>query len=142
MITAAIGIVEQIDVARSDRALEEFVDGLGREWQGSHVDRHMLGLGNKPSVGIAERSREIAARIQDLRVRCTQHDLAHLLDVGAQAVLNYREGNRIEGKAHLACFLKRMMPTPADRGETATMQCAIGTGQWPGPGSVTLSSCA
>ena len=100
MVAAAVGIVQQVDVARPDAALEELVHRLGRERQRADMDRHMLGLGDQPSVRIAQRGREVAARVEDLRVGRAQHGLAHLLDDGAKAVLDHRDGDRVDGLAH------------------------------------------
>jgi hypothetical protein len=100
MVAAEVGVVEQVDVARPYLPLEELVDRLGRKRQRTDVDGHMLGLGDQPPVGIAQRRREIPARVQDLRVGGAQHGLAHLLDDGAKAVLDHRHGDRIDGRAH------------------------------------------
>ena len=101
MVAAAVGVVEQVDVTRADRALEELVHRLGRERQSADMDRHMLGLRDQATLGVAQRGREIAARVQDLRVGGAQHRLAHLLDDGAKSMLDHGDGDRIDGKAHV-----------------------------------------
>ena len=101
VVAAAVGIVQQVDVAGAYPALEELVHGPGRERQRADVDRHVLGLGDQPPVGIAQRGREVAARVQDLRVGGAQHGLAHLLDDGAKAMLDHGDGDRIDGMAHV-----------------------------------------
>src|SRR5215468_10448150 len=101
MIAAVIGIVQEIDITGADLALEELMDRLGRERQSAHMNRHMLGLRHKPPLGIAERGRKIATRIENLRVRRAQHGLAHLLDDGTQPMLNNGQRNRIWEKVHV-----------------------------------------
>ena len=96
MIAAVIGVVEQKDVARMDVAGEELGHRLCRVGQGADMDRHMLGLGDQPAVEIADRGREIAARIEDLRIRCAQHRFAHLLDDRQQAMPDDRNDDRID----------------------------------------------
>ena len=96
VVAAAVGVVEQIDVAGMDAALEEVVHRLHRPGQRADMDRHVLGLGDKPALGIAERGGEVAARIEDLRVGGPQHGLAHLLDDGAQPVLHDGDGHGVD----------------------------------------------
>ena len=102
VIAAPIGIVEQVDIARTDRALEEIVHGPGRIRQRADVDRHMLGLRDQATLGVAQRGGEVAARIEDLRVGGPQHGLAHLLHDGVQPVLDHGDGDRIDDNAHAA----------------------------------------
>ena len=70
--------------------------GAGGVGQRADMDRHVLGLGDQAPVEVADGGREVAARIQDLRVGGAQHRLAHLLDDGVQAMLNDRDGDRID----------------------------------------------
>jgi hypothetical protein len=100
VVAPQIGIVQQVDVARPDPPLEGLVHRLGRERQRADVDRHMLGLGDQAPVRVAQRGREVAARVEDLRVGGAQHGLAHLLDDGAKAMLDHRHGDRVDGRAH------------------------------------------
>jgi len=83
------------------------------------VNGHVLGLGNQAPVGIAQRSREVTAGIQDLRVRRAQHGLAHLLHDRAKAMLDDGYGDRIDGRAHAGCahgmsgrIVRTSMPAP------------------------------
>ena len=80
MIAAVIGIVEQKNVTLVDVAGEELRQRLCREGQGADMDRHVLGLRDQPAVEIADRGREVAARIEDLRIGGAQHRLAHLFN--------------------------------------------------------------
>ena len=104
VVAAVIRVVEQEDVARVDVAAEELGHRAGGEGQGADMDRHMLGLGDQPAVEVADRGREIAARIEDLRIGGAQHRLAHLLDDREQAVLNDRDDDRIDA------ILQRLAP--------------------------------
>src|SRR5258708_36124878 len=61
------------------------------------MDRHMLGLGDEAAVEIADPGREVAARVEDLRIGGAQHGLAHLFDDGEEAVLDDRYSDRIDG---------------------------------------------
>jgi hypothetical protein len=54
------------------------------------------------AVEVADRAREVAAGIEDLRVGGAQHRLAHLLDDGVQPVLDHRGDDGIEGHGRLA----------------------------------------
>ena len=73
------------------------------------MDRHVLGLGDQPALGVAQRGREVAARVDDLRVGGAQHRLAHLLGDRVQAVLDHRDRDRID-----ACLRHcRAPPAPA-----------------------------
>ena len=96
MVAAVIGIVQQKNVARLDVAGEEFADRPRRVGQGADMDRHVLGLRDQPAVEIADRGREIAARIEDLRIGGAQHRLAHLLDDRQQTMLDHRGDDRID----------------------------------------------
>src|SRR5262249_53539809 len=68
------------------------------------MDRHVLGLGDQAAVEIADRHREIAARVEDLRIGGAQHRLAHLLDDGMQPMLDHRGDDRIGG-VHGHCLV-------------------------------------
>src|SRR6202158_1836144 len=60
------------------------------------MDRHVLGLRDQPAVEVADRGREVAARIEDLRIGGAQHRLAHLLDDRQEAMLDDRCYDRID----------------------------------------------
>ena len=96
MVAAVIGIVEQEHVARPHVAAEVVVHRTGRPGQRADVDRHVLGLGDQPPLGVAQRGREIAAGVDDLRVRGAQHRLAHLLGDRMQPVADHRDRDRID----------------------------------------------
>ena len=96
VVAAVIGVVEQEDVALVDVVAKELGHRLRRKGQGADMDRHMLGLGDQPAVEVADRGREVAARIEDLRIGGAQHRLAHLLDDRQQAMLDDRDDDRID----------------------------------------------
>ena len=97
MAAAEIRIVEQEHVARMHVVAEELDDRFGRPGQRPDMDGDMFGLRHQDTVGAADRGREVAARIQDLRIGGPQHGLAHLLDDGAEPVLNDGDGDRVDG---------------------------------------------
>ena len=66
VVAAVIGVVEQKDIALVNVVAEEFGHRPRREGQRPDMDRHMLGLGDQPTVEVADRGREVAARIEDL----------------------------------------------------------------------------
>ncbi len=78
-----------------DAALEEVGHRRDRPGQGAHVDRHVLGLGGQASLSVEHRGGEVAARVEDLRVRGAEHRLAHLLHDGLEAMLDDRDRDRI-----------------------------------------------
>ena len=124
MVAAVIGVVEQIDVARPDVAPKNSCTAFAANGQRADMDRHVLGLGDQPAVGVADRGREIAARVEDLRVGGAQHRLAHLLDDGAQAMLDHRDGDRIDGGVHEMMRSKGGVPYPAfERDTENAMRC-------------------
>ncbi len=96
MVAAVIGVVEQKDVARVNIVGKKLGHRLGRVGQCADMDRHMLGLGDQPAVEAADRGRKVAARIEDLRIRCAQHGLAHLFDDRQEAMPNDRRHDRID----------------------------------------------
>src|ERR1700735_375832 len=67
MAAAVIGIVEQDDIARLD-VLESFLDGERRPAQRADMHGYVIGLRDQPPPGVADRQREIAARVEDLRI--------------------------------------------------------------------------
>ena len=93
-----IRIVEQEHVARMDIGVEEFGDRARREGERADMDRHMLRLGDQPPVEIADRGREIAARIENLRIGGAQHRLAHLGDDRQQPMLDHRDDDRVDAR--------------------------------------------
>ncbi len=96
VVAAMIGVVQQKNIALVDVALEELGHRPGGIGQRADMDRHVLGLGDQPAVEVTDRGREIAARIEDLRIGGAQHRLAHLLDDREQAMLDDRDGDRID----------------------------------------------
>ena len=91
MAAAVIGIIEQDDVAGRD-ILETLFHRQGRPGQRADMHRDVIGLRDQARIPVANRQREIPARIQYLRIGGAQHRLAHLLDDGAEAVLH--DGSR------------------------------------------------
>src|SRR5271166_1083397 len=100
-----------------DVVAKELGHCLCRIGQGADMDRHVLGLGDQPAAHVADRGREVAARIEDLRIRRAQHRLAHLLDDRQQSMLYDRGDDRIDGGYR--GFLQSL--TPARRRETASL---------------------
>ena len=94
--TAVVRVVEKEDVAGVDIALEEVGHRLRRPGQRADVDRHVFGLRDQAPLRIADAGREIAAGIQDLRIRGAQHRLAHLLDDGGEAVGEHGDGDGVD----------------------------------------------
>ena len=117
MVVAVIRVVQEVDVAWADPIAEELVHGPDGPGDRAHVDGHMLGLGDQSALGIAERRREVAARVEDLGVRGPEHGLAHLLDDGLQPVLDDGDGDRVDAIAHERPSLARSIlldrPGPA-----------------------------
>ena len=99
VVASPIGIVQQEHVAGMDVIAEVVADRLRRPRQGADVDGDVLGLGDEAPVGVADAGGEVAARVEDLRVRGAQHRLAHLLYDGAEPVLDHRYGNRVDHSA-------------------------------------------
>ena len=60
------------------------------------MNGHVFGLGGEAALAIEDRRREVAARVQDLRVGRPQHGLAHLLDDGFETVLDDGDGDSVE----------------------------------------------
>ena len=96
VVAAVVGVVEQEHVARPDVAAKVVVHRPRRPRQRADVDRHVLGLGDQAPFGVAQRGREIAARVDDLRVRGAQHRLAHLLGDRMQPVADHRDRDRVD----------------------------------------------
>ena len=139
MVAAAIGVVQQVDVAGLDVALEELADRAGGVRQRADVDRHVLGLRDEAARGVAERGREIPARVQDLRVGRAKHGLAHLLDDRAQPVLDHRDGDGVDLLVHALLppilILRRPMARRPGRRHCADNRSAgqsvLRSGTWP-----------
>ena len=105
MAAAMIGIVEQDDVARLD-VLEPLLDRDRRPWQRADMNRKVIGLRDQAGAGVADRQREIAAGIEDLRIGGAKHRLAHLLHDRTEPVLDdgARDGIDLGGHSSLlAC---------------------------------------
>src|SRR5262245_27668965 len=54
VVATPVGIVEEIYIPWPNLLPEELMHGAGGEGQGADVDRHVLGLGDQASVGIAK----------------------------------------------------------------------------------------
>ena len=96
VVAAVVRVVEQVDVAGADAPREVLGDRLDGPRQRAHVDGHVLGLRREAPFAVEDRRREVAARVEDLRVRGAEHGLAHLLDDGLEAVLDDRDGDAVE----------------------------------------------
>src|SRR3981189_3140497 len=79
MAAAMIGIVEQ-DGVRGLEVLAPVLDRDRRPRQRADVNRKMVGLRDQARIGVANRQREVAAGIQDLRIGGAKHGFARLLD--------------------------------------------------------------
>src|SRR5262249_5418172 len=97
-----------------DAAAEELLHGPDRPRDRAHVDRDVLGLGDEPSLRVAEGGGEVPARVEDLRVRGAQHRFAHLLHDGLEPMLDDRDGDRIDSLAHGSRLLRRMSRVALD----------------------------
>ena len=91
MAAAMIGIVEQDDVARLD-ILEAFLDRERGPWQRADMDRDMIGLRDQAAARVADREREVAAGIEDLRIGGAKHGFAHFLHDRTTADAGRRNG--------------------------------------------------
>ena len=87
MAAAVIGIVEQDDVARL-HVLEPRLDRERRPGQRADMNRKVIGLRDQTPAGVADRQREIAAGIEDLRIGGAKHRFAHLLYDRTEPVLD------------------------------------------------------
>src|SRR5579871_2090120 len=79
MIVSFVRIVQKVNVIRPHAIAEELSNRLHRPWQSAHVYRHMLRLSNESPSAITDRGRKVPARIEDLRIRCTEHRLTHFV---------------------------------------------------------------
>ncbi len=100
MAAAMIGIVHQDDVAGRD-VLEARLDRARRPGQRADMDGNVIGLRDQPRLHVADRQREIAAGIEDLRIGRAQHGLAHLGHDRAQPMLDDGAGDGIDGCGHV-----------------------------------------
>jgi hypothetical protein len=96
MAAAVIGIVEQDHVAGRD-VLEPVLDHQRRPRQRADMDREMIRLRDQACSRVADRQREIAAGIEDLRIGGAKHGFAHFLHDRAQPVLNHGPRDGIDG---------------------------------------------
>ena len=107
VVAAVVRVVEQEHVARPDVAAKVVVHRTRRPRQRADMDRHVLRLGDQAPLGVAQRGREIAAGVDDLRVRGAQHRLAHLLGDRMQPVAHHRDRDRID--VVVACRHARLL---------------------------------
>ena len=98
--TTVVGIVQQEDVPLSDVIAEVSDHFLGRPRHCADMYGYVLRLGYQVTTRVADGHRKISARIQNLRVGCPQHRLAHFLDDACQAVLDDRRGHGIDFYGH------------------------------------------
>ena len=96
VIAAMVGIIEQEHVPGPDTPGEIVADGGDGPGEGPDMNGHVLGLGGEAALAVEDRRREVAARVQDLRVGRPQHGLAHLLDDGFETVLDDGDGDSVE----------------------------------------------
>ena len=99
MAAAVIGIVHQDDVARRD-VLEALLHRERGPGQRADMDRNVVGLRDQPALHVADRQREIAAGIEDLRIGGAQHGLAHLGHDRAQPMLDDGARDGVNGNGH------------------------------------------
>ena len=100
MTAAVIGIVEQNDVAGPDIP-EPLLDRERRPWQRADMNRNVIGLRDQAAARVANREREIAAGVEDLRIGGAKHRFAHFLDDRTETVLNDRARDRIDLDGHV-----------------------------------------
>ena len=137
VVAAVVGVVEQIDVARADRAAKAVVHRFRRPGQRADVDRHVLGLRDQAALGIADGGREIAARVDDLGVRGAQHRLAHLLGDRVQAMLDHGDRDRIDldAAAHRTLVPGADLPKTGPHYGQTSRAVTIGGSRADGPGA-------
>ena len=99
MAAAMIGIVEQDDVARL-HVLEPLLDRERRPGQRADMDRDVVGLRDQAAARVADRQREIAAGIEDLRIGGAKHGFAHLLHDRTETMLDDGAGDGIDLGGH------------------------------------------
>ena len=92
--TAAIRVVQQVDVARR-RVGKALGQRLRRPGHGADMHRDMVGLRHQAAARVDQRDGEVARGVEDLRIGGAQHRLAHFLGDGVQPVLQHRDGDRI-----------------------------------------------
>ena len=100
MTTTVIGIVQQEDVSLSDVIAEVSDHFLGRPRHCADMYGYVLRLGYQVTNRVADGHRKIPARIENLRIGCPQHRLAHFLDDACQAMLYDRRGHGIDIYGH------------------------------------------
>ena len=88
MRAAAVGIVQQVEVALLHLALKPLHHFFQRPGERAHMHRNVLRLRHEPDVRITDRGGEVAAGVEDLAVGGAQHRLSHFLDDGGQPVLD------------------------------------------------------
>src|SRR5882757_9679134 len=126
MTAAIVGIVEQEDIAVPD-VLEPLLDRDRRPRQRADVNRKVVGLRDQAGVGVADRQREIAAGIEDLRIGRAKHGLAHFLDDRTEPMLDDGSCDGIDLGGHctrsccLACCLCQSAATSVSAPDAASM---------------------
>jgi hypothetical protein len=98
---AVIGVVEQEGVAGRHVRAEARDHRLRRPGHGADMHRNVVGLRDELPFGVGHRHREVAARIEDLRVRGADHRLAHLLDDRGEAAREHRDGDGVDARGAL-----------------------------------------
>ncbi len=111
MAAAVIGIVHQDHVARLHVA-DAFLDRARRPGQRADMHGDVVGLRDQPRLRVADRQREIAAGVQDLRVGRAQHRFAHLGDDGAEAMLDDGAGDGIDWLALMCAVVRTGISVP------------------------------
>ena len=115
MVVAVVGVVQEIDVAGLDPALERIAHRLHGPRDRAHVDRHVLGLRDEPCPRITERRGEVSARVQDLRVGRAQHRLAHLLHDGLEPMRQDRHRHWIAHGLKIYAIVRSWSTLPGAR---------------------------
>src|SRR5258705_11115896 len=105
MTAAMIGIVKENNIARLD-VLEPLLDGERRPGQRADMNRDVVGLRDQASAGVANGQREIAARVEDLRIGGAKHGLAHFLHDRAETMLNDGSRDGIDLGGHMLLLAK------------------------------------
>ncbi len=85
--------------------LEPFLDRDRRPGQRADVNRKMIGLRDQASSGVADRQREIAAGIEDLRIGGAKHGLAHLFHDRTEPMLDDGTRDGIDPGRHCTPLL-------------------------------------
>src|SRR5438128_11521978 len=90
MVIAVVGVVQEIDIAGLDPALERIAHRLHGPRDRAHVDQHVLGLRDEPCPRITKRRGDVSARVHELRAGRARARRAHMLRTTVERSGRYR----------------------------------------------------